>query len=96
MFFRNLIDQVTDFHDRFKKWKPIHWCWWFEKHGLPIPRYLIGNSVVLDQRTYNRGEDDGDGTGGGGGDMAGGEVVVKAPAALQALLVPEPSALTFQ
>lgn len=24
------------------KWKPIHLCWWFEKHGLPVPRYFIG------------------------------------------------------
>ena len=58
MFLRNLIDEVTDFHDRFKKWKPLHWCWWFEKHGLPIPRYLIGGAPVLDQRTYNIGDDD--------------------------------------
>lgn len=24
------------------KYKPIHLCWWFEKHGLSIPKYFIG------------------------------------------------------
>lgn len=38
----------------------------------------------------------GDGTRVGDDDGTGGEVVVKAPAALQVLLVPEPSALIFQ
>ena len=23
-------------------WKPIHLCWWYEKHGRPIPKYFIG------------------------------------------------------
>jgi hypothetical protein len=23
-------------------WKPLHLCWWFEKHGWEIPRYFIG------------------------------------------------------
>ena len=24
------------------EWKPIHLCWWFEKHNFKIPRYFIG------------------------------------------------------
>ncbi len=24
------------------EWKPIHLCWWFIKHGYPIPKYFIG------------------------------------------------------
>lgn len=27
----------------FKNWKPIHLCWWFEKYGWKIPKYLIGD-----------------------------------------------------
>ena len=25
-----------------ESWKPIHLCWWFEKHNKPIPKYFIG------------------------------------------------------
>lgn len=64
--------------------------------SMRAPIAYFTHSQVVSWAGGAGGEDDGDGTGGGGGDMAGGEVVVKAPAALQALLVPEPSALTFQ
>ena len=26
--------------EKLKEWKPIHLCWWFEKHGLEIPKNL--------------------------------------------------------
>lgn len=42
----------------FRKWKPIHLCWFFKKLGLPIPRYLIGAAAVLDQRNYIFADDD--------------------------------------
>jgi len=24
----------------------FHWCWWFEKHGLDIPKYFIGTTAT--------------------------------------------------
>ena len=30
------------FQKWFRDWKPIHLCWWFKKHDLKIPKYLIG------------------------------------------------------
>jgi len=26
--------------------KVIHWCWWFEKHGLPVPPYFVGGGAT--------------------------------------------------
>lgn len=39
--------KIKELHDRFKAWKPIHLCWWFEKHNLPIPPYLIGGGNTI-------------------------------------------------
>ena len=30
--------------EKLKKWKPIHLCWLFQKYGITIPPYLIGQS----------------------------------------------------
>jgi len=46
-------------HSRFKAWKPIHLCWWFEKHNLPIPPYLIGGVKASYQRYWIIGEQPG-------------------------------------
>ena len=43
-FFTNL----RSYHDRLKGWKPIHLCWWFKKHNLPIPPYFIGGGADHD------------------------------------------------
>ena len=32
-----------------KEWKPIHLCWWFEKHGWKVPKYLIGGAAQHEQ-----------------------------------------------
>lgn len=34
-------------------WKPIHLCWWFRKHGLPIPKYFIGGAATPPSVTTN-------------------------------------------
>ncbi len=47
---------IFKLYNRFKTWKPIHLCWWFRKHNLPIPPYLIGASV--DQNHWIIGDDD--------------------------------------
>jgi len=44
--------KIKELHNRFKAWKPIHLCWWFEKHGLPIPPYLIGGRTETSQLYY--------------------------------------------
>ncbi len=28
--------------EKLEKWKPIHLCWWYYKHDMPIPKYFIG------------------------------------------------------
>ena len=42
---------------RFNKWiltwKPIHLCWWFLKHGRPIPKYFIGGGATAPSVTTN-------------------------------------------
>ena len=53
-----LIRKLIEFHTRFKAWKPIHLCWWFEKHGLPIPPYLIGASAHFEQGYWAIAPDD--------------------------------------
>jgi hypothetical protein len=30
-----------------KGWKPIPLCWWFEKHDLPIPKYIEIHQALL-------------------------------------------------
>jgi hypothetical protein len=35
------------------KWKPIHLCWWHEKHGFPIPKYFIGTTATAPSVTTN-------------------------------------------
>lgn len=32
-----------------EKSKPIHLCWWFEKHGWKIPKYFVGGTAGLEQ-----------------------------------------------
>jgi len=56
-----IIEKSTDFlfktlrlflpEKKLKKSKPIHLCWWFEKHNLPIPQYFIGGKPVPPQVT---------------------------------------------
>ena len=53
-----LIIKLKDLHSKFKQWKPIHLCWWFKKHNLPIPPYLIGTAAVTEQVHYFLGADD--------------------------------------
>mgnify|MGYP000008085863 CR=1 FL=1 len=53
-----LIRKLIELHARFKAWKPIHLCWWFEKHGLPIPPYLIGGSGHFEQGYWAIAPDD--------------------------------------
>ena len=38
------MNKFIQFHKWLKEWKPIHLCWWFEKHNLPIPPYFIGKA----------------------------------------------------
>jgi len=38
-------------------WKPIHLCWWFEKHGKPIPKYFIGGGATAPSVTTNAATD---------------------------------------
>ena len=40
-----------------KEWKPIHLCWWFVKHNLPIPPYFIGTAAAYDQVHWKIGDD---------------------------------------
>jgi len=28
--------------EKLEKWKPVHLCWWYYKHDIPIPKYFIG------------------------------------------------------
>lgn len=45
------------------EWKPIHLCWWFRKHNLPIPKYFIGKTAFTPNlnkfRFYEDGSEDG-------------------------------------
>lgn len=41
------------FHNFLLAWKPLHLCWWFRKHSLPIPRYFIGGSGSAPSVTTN-------------------------------------------
>jgi hypothetical protein len=41
-----------------KTWKPIHLCWWFEKHSWKIPKYFIGGAPEQYQTHYKTGKDD--------------------------------------
>ena len=52
------MELLSKWHKRFKAWKPIHLCWWFKKHGLPVPPYLIGGSPIVDHRNYIFADDD--------------------------------------
>lgn len=59
---RNILNKLKELHQRFKDWKPIHLCWWFSKHHLPIPPYLIGKPSKFTQahfRWYADGTEDG-------------------------------------
>ena len=44
--FKKIINwkDYKSFNDLLNNWKPIHLCWWFEKHNLPIPKYFIAGS----------------------------------------------------
>lgn len=48
------MERIKLIHKRFKEWKPLHWCWWFEKHGLPIPPYLVGGGNKVPQYEGSR------------------------------------------
>lgn len=52
----NLKDRVAYWLRHFK---PIHLCWWFEKHGWRVPKYLIGTSSNYDLTHYVFGTDSG-------------------------------------
>jgi len=60
---RSLKQRFLD--SKFHTWlrndfKPIPLCWWFEKHNLPVPKYLIGHSVfTLNQVGYRFRNDNG-------------------------------------
>lgn len=54
-----LIKKIKELHARFKRWKPLHLCWWFEKHNLPIPPYLIGGGSSLEQTRFKWSYDNG-------------------------------------
>jgi len=45
------------------QWKPIHLCWWFIKHGLPVPKYFIAKSTFTPAqnkfRFYEEGTESG-------------------------------------
>ena len=43
-----------------RNWKPIHLCWWFRKHNLPIPPLFIGGPAVpvLNQVHWKIGDND--------------------------------------
>lgn len=47
-------------HNLLLNWKPIPLCWWFEKHGWKIPKYLIGagSSPNVLQTGWIIGDDD--------------------------------------
>ena len=55
---KTVLIHLSDWHNRFKAWKPIHLCWWFEKHGWSIPPYLIGGQPVTDGSNYGHSDDD--------------------------------------
>ena len=46
------------FHEWLLAWKPIHLCWWFKRHNLPIPKYFIGGAAEQYQDHYKWGDDD--------------------------------------
>lgn len=50
------VEKIKSLHARLKAWKPIHLCWWFVKHGLPVPPYLVGASEFA-QYGFTVGED---------------------------------------
>jgi len=56
--FSTIRNKLVEAHRRFKAWKPIHLCWWFEKHGLPIPPYLIGGAPYGECAHWIFGDDD--------------------------------------
>lgn len=50
----------SKFHTWLRNWKPIALCWWFIKHGRPIPKYLVGHAVfTLNQVGYRFRQDNG-------------------------------------
>lgn len=42
----NISPILQKIDSRLRRYKPIHLCWLFDKLGLPIPRYLIGESAI--------------------------------------------------
>ena len=32
---------------RLSEWKPIHLCWWFNKHHMEIPRHFVGTTEQI-------------------------------------------------
>jgi hypothetical protein len=53
----NMIkESIKKLKRRFELWKPIHLCWWFEKHGWKIPKYLIGNPGTEDLTGYTEND----------------------------------------
>ncbi|KPL05613.1 hypothetical protein AMJ85_11590, partial [candidate division BRC1 bacterium SM23_51] len=48
----------SDISKFLREWKPIHLCWWFEKHGWPVPPYFVGTSPAIEQTHFNIGDDD--------------------------------------
>ena len=52
------------FQKWFRRWKPIHLCKWFIKHGLSVPRFLVGldwsdvSEATYDSKSVEISEDD--------------------------------------
>jgi len=42
-----------------RHWKPIHLCWWFEKHGWKVPKYFIGATSNYNLTHFVFGTDSG-------------------------------------
>jgi len=38
--------------------KFIHLCWWFDKHGLPVPPYFVGGMAVNNSESWIIGDND--------------------------------------
>jgi len=53
-----LLSKLFNKLKKFEKRKPIHLCWWFQKQGLPIPKYFIGGASYSYQAHYKIGDDD--------------------------------------
>lgn len=45
VWFVHLILSVFLSEELLLEWKFVHLCWWFEKHGLEIPKYFIAGSA---------------------------------------------------